>query len=50
MFPMYGRYDTISVAFDLPTDRGGREGGKAFVDTTLAFSESLGADYSGNLT
>ena len=34
-------------ASDLPTDLGGREGGRAFVDTTLSFSHSLGADYSG---
>ena len=27
----WSRYDTLSVHLDLPTDRGGREGGKAFV-------------------
>ena len=43
----WSRYDTLSVTFDLPTDRGSREGGKAFVDTTLGFSQPLGADYSG---
>ena len=39
--------DTLAVHLDLPSDLGGREGGKAFVDTTITFSESLGADYSG---
>ena len=43
----WSRYDTLEVALDLPTDLGGREGGKAFVDTILSFSHSLGADYSG---
>ena len=43
----WSRYDTLSVRFDVPTDLGGREGGKAFVDTTLSFSQSLGEDYSG---
>ena len=43
----WSRYDTLRVTSDLPTDLGGREGGSAFVDTTLSFSHSLGADYSG---
>ena len=45
--PLWSRNDTLAIQFDLPTDLGRREGGKAFVDTTLAFSEPLGADYSG---
>ena len=45
--PGWSRHDTLAVHFDLPTDLGGREGGKAFVDTALAFSQPLGGDYSG---
>ena len=45
--PLWSRNDTLAIQFDLPTDLGRREGGKAFVDTTLAFSEPIGADYSG---
>ena len=33
--PGWSRYDTLTIAFDLPTDLGGREGGKAYVDTVL---------------
>ena len=40
-------YDTLHVSFNQLTDLGGREGGKDFVDTVLAFSHPLGADYSG---
>ena len=43
----WSRYDTLRVSFDQLTDLGGREGGKDFVDTVLAFSHPLGADYSG---
>ena len=43
----WSRYDVLRVHMDLPTNRGGREGGKAFVDTLLSFSHALGDDYSG---
>ena len=43
----WSHHDTITIRFDRPTDRGGRQGGKGFVDTTISFSQPLGADYSG---
>jgi len=48
--PPLSRYDTLELHFDIPTDLGGREGGKDYVDTLLSFSDALGADYSGQVS
>ena len=46
--PGWSRYDTLELHFDIPTDLGGREGGKDYVDTLLSFSDPLGADSNPN--
>ena len=46
--PGWSRYDTLELHFDIPTDLGGREGGKDYVDTLLSFSDPLGADSDPN--
>lgn len=47
---VYSTGDTISLRFDRPTDRGDLaepSGGKAYVDSLVAFSTPIAYDYSG---
>ena len=46
---VYSSGDTVSIAFDRSTDRGGgtSSGNKAFVDALFAFTQPLAYDYSG---
>lgn len=43
----FSALDTLTVRFDMPTDRGRYAGGRAFVDNLLQFSDQLGVDYTG---
>lgn len=52
--PTYSAGDTLSLVFDMATNQGGAllptSGGKAYVDTLLEFSDTLGLDYSAAWT